>query len=70
MYVIDTTNAPAKGLRVPGMSDKYREDGLDFPDSGGALQVDAQTGEALIEHCPGVQEHTPTPDSDNDNDED
>lgn len=62
MYVIDITNAPAKGLRVPGMSEKYREDGLNFPDSGGALQVDARTGAALIDHCPGVQEHTPDPD--------
>lgn len=57
MYVTDT-NAPTTGLRVPGMSDDYRESGVDIPERG-AVQVDAQTGEALIEHCPTITDHEP-----------
>lgn len=49
---------PTSGLRVPGMSEKYRESGIDAPESG-VVQVDAQTGEALLEHCPEAEEHDP-----------
>jgi len=57
MHIHDS-NAPTDGLRVPGMSDDYRESGVDIPDSG-VVQVDAQTGEALIDHCPTITEHDP-----------
>lgn len=55
MYV-KLPNPPAKALRVPGMSEKYREDGLDVPESG-VVQVDQQTGEALIDHIPDAEAH-------------
>ena len=56
MYVHDT-NAPTRGLRVPGMHPDDRESGVDIPESG-AAQVKAQTGEALIEHCETISEHS------------
>lgn len=56
-YVKDHSDSPAQGLRVPGMSEKYREDGLDFPESG-ILQVDTDTMRALVQHCPPVQEYS------------
>lgn len=64
MYIQDD-NAPTRGLRVPGMSDDYREDGVDIPEDG-AVQVDKQTGEALIEQCPSITER----ESDNDSETD
>lgn len=59
MWIHDT-NAPTHDLRVPGMSEEY--DTVDIPESdsvaqGGVVQVDEQTGEALIEHCPTITEH-------------
>lgn len=61
MHIHDT-NAPTSGLRVPGMSDSYRESGVDIPesdtvDAGGVAQVDEQTATALIEHCPTINDH-------------
>lgn len=70
MYV-KLPNPPAKGLRVPdvtevdedgeevvvhAMSDKYRESGVDVPESG-VVQVDRETGATLIEQIPGAEEH-------------
>lgn len=57
MYV-KLPNPPHSGLRVEEMSEQYREDGLSTPDSG-VVRVDAQTGEALLEHIPGAEEHDP-----------
>ena len=61
MYV-KLPNPPASALRVPGMSEKYRESGVDVPESG-VVQVDAQTGEALLEQIPDAEEHTGGEDS-------
>ena len=57
MWIHDE-NAPTAGLRVPGISEEYRESGVEIPESGVA-QVDRQTAEALIEHCPSITEHDP-----------
>lgn len=75
MAYIHDTNAPTKGLRVPdvveenddgdeevvaSMSEKYRESGVDIPESdevdeGGIAQVDAETAEVLIAQCPTIE---------------
>jgi hypothetical protein len=64
MARIHDTNAPTRGLRVPGISDQYRETGIDIPESdvvdeGGVAQVDQQTADALVEQCPSISYHEP-----------
>jgi hypothetical protein len=61
MYV-KIPNPPVSRLRVPGMSEKYGADGLDVPESG-VVQVDKQTGEALLEHLPDAKKHEAGDDS-------
>lgn len=70
MYIHDT-NAPTQNLRVPGMPEDASP--VDIPESdvvdeGGVLQVPAETGVALTEHCPSINEHEP-PDEDDVDDE-
>jgi len=52
---IEDSNAPTHKLRVPGMSEKYRQKGVNIPESG-VTRVDRQTGEAIVEHCPTITE--------------
>lgn len=43
------------------MADDDRGAGVSIPESG-VKQVNRQTGEALIEHCPSISEHEPEDD--------
>lgn len=61
MWIHDT-NAPTKGLRVPGMPANATPVDIqvsDVVDSGGVTQVPEEVGSALIEHCPSISEHSP-----------
>lgn len=84
MTFIHDTNAPTQNLRVPdiveetddgeeevvhAMSEKYREEGVDIPESdaveeGGVTQVDAETAAVLVEQCPTISYHEPDSDAD------